>query len=398
MNATVPLKYDVAVAAVAQARTTDEVRDWEDKAAAMREYARRIRDRSVEIDMAEIKARCRRRRGEILRELKTRGLLREGKPSRETVMDPGQLPPVSLDDLDITRNESSDAQKVASIEGDAFERLIERCRTHMAENPNTHTIDPLRAPGDYVSNARAQMASRLEIKGDLDFYPTPLWGTRALFEHVLPSIGVTSVESAGEPACGQGHMSTVLTEYVKGRTVASDIFDYSGGDPEMAPPGWWQVCDFLDPEQKYPDDLDWIITNPPFDEAALEFTLMALSRAKVGVAIFVPLRWLETIDRYERLFKPTPPTVVAPFVERINLCKGRWEPNGGTATAYQWIVWKHKAKPRPVFWIPPVCRKELTRPNDAADWGFEIPPTDAAGEKVEHDSETGEIKEPETAE
>lgn len=394
---TVPLKYDVAVAAVAQARTTDEVQAWEDKAAAMREYARRIRDRSVEIDMAEIKARCRRRRGEILRELKTRGLLREGKPTRETVMDPGQLPPVSLEDLDITRNESSDAQKVAKIEGDAFERLIKRCRDHMAENPNTHTIDPLRAPGEHVSNARAQMASRLEIKGDLDFYPTPLWGTRALFEHVLPSIGVKEVESAGEPACGQGHMSTVLTEYVKGKVVASDIFDYSGGDANLVAPGWWRLHDFLNRDLNYPD-VDWIITNPPFDSAALEFTLRALELAKVGVAVFVPLRWLETKDRYERLFKPTPPTVVSPFVERINLCKGRWEPKGGTATAYCWIVWKHKAKPRPVFWIPPVCRETLTRPNDAADWGSEIPPTDSAGEQVEHDAETGEIKEPESVE
>lgn len=398
MTVPVPLKYDLAVAAVAQARTTDEVQAWEDKAAAMREYARRIRDRSVEIDMAEIKARCRRRRGEILRELKTRGLLREGKPSRETVMEAGQLPPVSLDDLDITRNESSDAQKVASIEGDAFERLIERCRTHMAENPNSHTIDPLRAPGDYVSNARAQMANRLEIKGDLDFYPTPLWGTRALFEHVLPSIGVKEVESAWEPACGQGHMATVLVEYVKGTVVASDIFDYSGGDPSLVAPGWWMEADFLKAGKSLLPEVDWIITNPPFDAAALEFTLRALELAKVGVAIFVPLRWLETKDRYERLFKPTPPTVVAPFVERINLCKGRWEPKGGTATAYQWIVWKHKAKPRSLFWIPPVCKETLTRPNDAAEWGFEIPPTDAAGGEVKHDEETGEIEEPETVE
>ncbi|MDP2410378.1 MAG: hypothetical protein Q8M26_08835 [Pseudolabrys sp.] len=388
---TVPLKYDVAVAAVATARTVDEVRDWDNKAAAMLEYARRIRDRSVEIDMAEIKARCRRRRGEILRELKTAGLLREGKPPRETVIEPGQLPPVTLEDLDITRNESSDAQRVAGIAGDAFERLIARCRAHMAENPKAHTIDPLRAPGEHVSNARAQMASRLEIKGDLDFYPTPLWGTRALFEHVLPSIGVKEVESAWEPACGQGHMSTVLVEYVKGKVVASDIFDYSGGDPKLAPPGWWMEADFLKAGKSTLPAVDWIITNPPFDSAALEFALRALELAQVGVAIFVPLRWLETIDRYERLFKPTPPTVVAPFVERINLCKGRWEPEGGTATAYVWIVWKHKAKPRPLFWIPPGCRQALTRPNDAAEWGFEIPPTDGAGEPINHDPATGEV-------
>src|SRR5258708_6630506 len=44
------LRYDAACRAVAEARTFDEVRSWEDKAAAVREYGRRIRNRSIEID------------------------------------------------------------------------------------------------------------------------------------------------------------------------------------------------------------------------------------------------------------------------------------------------------------------------------------------------------------
>jgi hypothetical protein len=41
---------------------------------------------------------------------------------------------------------------------------------------------------------------------------------------------------------------------------------------------------------------------------------------------------LEGGERYERLFAPMPPTVIAPFAERVPMTKGRWDPE--TATSY----------------------------------------------------------------
>ena len=68
------LKYDAACRAVAEAKTFDEVREWEDKAAAVREYSRRARNREMELDALEIRERARRRRGELLpAEMKARG-------------------------------------------------------------------------------------------------------------------------------------------------------------------------------------------------------------------------------------------------------------------------------------------------------------------------------------
>jgi hypothetical protein len=60
----------------------------------------------------------------------------------------------------------------------------------------------------------------------------------------------------------------------------------------------------------------------------------------------------------------------------VNLCKGRWDPDGGTATAYCWLVWIKGVSPRPPFWIPPGCRKALTLPTDRERFAAWSMPTD----------------------
>jgi hypothetical protein len=50
-------------------------------------------------------------------------------------------------------------------------------------------------------------------------------------------------------------------------------------------------------------DADWLITNPPFGTKTVRFVLRALELARVGVAMFVRLQWLETVERYELLFR-----------------------------------------------------------------------------------------------
>jgi hypothetical protein len=201
------------------------------------------------------------------------------------------------------------------------------------------------------------MAQRVQAAGDLDFAPTPPWATRALMERALPQIRDVDFDIAGqsawEPACGEGHMADVLAEYFR-LVKPSDVHDYGYGDR----------FDFLEGEHAKPGVFDWIITNPPFDDKAEAFALRALALAKVGVAIFAQLRWLETIGRYERLFEKHPPTLLAFFAERVPLCMGRWEPDGTTATAYMWVAWVKGRVPQAPFWIPPGCREALTRPDD----------------------------------
>lgn len=203
----------------------------------------------------------------------------------------------------------------------------------------------------------AVMASRIEPPDSLDFFPTPPWGTRALFAHVLPALGVAGVSTVWEPACGCGHMADVIGEFTGGMPViATDVFDYGFG---MHKP-----VDFLDTSiTPTVYGVDWTITNPPF-APALHFTLRALELARVGVAMLLRLQWVEGEERYTSLFRDRPPTVIAPFVERLPMTKGRWNPEGGTMTAYAWFVWLKGVPARAPFWIPPGSRKGLTRPDD----------------------------------
>lgn len=156
-------------------------------------------------------------------------------------------------------------------------------------------------------SSRNVMASRREPTGSLDFFPTPPWATRALCQHVLdgqPLDGLT----CWEPAAGRGHMAEVLREYFKS-VHASDVFDYRCG---------YDVGSFIGAGLDVatcPFRPDFIITNPPFNEAEA-FVQRALGDAAIGVAMLVRTAWLESRGRYESLFAVTPPAEVALFVER----------------------------------------------------------------------------------
>lgn len=208
------------------------------------------------------------------------------------------------------------------------------------------------------SGAGAVMASRREDKDGLDFFPTPPWATRALFEHVIGTHWRNY--SCWEPACGHGDMVRPLREYFK--TVAeSDIQDYYGNRTHDF------TMDYLPEHWIVPD---WVITNPPFNQAEM-FVHRALKVATVGAAIFIRLQWLETIGRYRTLFAVDPPSIIAQFTERVPILRGRLNKKASSATAYCWIVWrKGQLHPdlqrgqRTVFqWIPP-CRAKLERVTD----------------------------------
>jgi hypothetical protein len=204
------------------------------------------------------------------------------------------------------------------------------------------------------NGARAIMGSRLEPADSLDYFPTPPWATRALCEHVLPRFINSRSATAWEPAAGEGHMAEPLREYFK-EVYATDIHDYGYGDGgvNFLNPG---LSDYV---------ADFIITNPPFGDLTEAFVLRALKVARVGVAMFVRLQWLESVGRYETIFRDHPPSLIAFFAERVPLCKGRYDPEGSTATAYIWLVWRKGFQPSPPMWIPPGQCKALTLPDDA---------------------------------
>lgn len=203
------------------------------------------------------------------------------------------------------------------------------------------------------NTSHAVMAQRTEPKDSPDDFPTPPWATRGLIEHVLDDKGALASQTCLEPACGAGHMAKVLKEYFSEVRVA-DAFSY----------GYGPVRDFL----TYPYEanaVDWVITNPPF-RLAEEFVLRALHVARHGVAILARSVFLESSGRYNAIFRDTPPTKFAQFVERVPMVRGRLDEKASTATGYAWLVWEKNANVAPrLMWVPP-CRRTLERKGDYA--------------------------------
>lgn len=206
------------------------------------------------------------------------------------------------------------------------------------------------------NRSSAVMQQRKEPHDSLDFFPTPLWATRALCEHVLGGGDALSMYDVWDPACGEGHMARALGEYFA-VVHASDVHPY----------GYGKVADFLRPGSEHigaRPSPDWIITNPPF-RLGTDFVERAWDMATKGVAILVRTAFLEGVERYGRLYKNQPPTIIAQFTERVAMFKGRVDRLGSSATAYCWLVWTWNNGRSEFHWIPP-CRKQLERDGDWA--------------------------------
>jgi hypothetical protein len=147
-------------------------------------------------------------------------------------------------------------------------------------------------------------------------------------------------------------MAKVLKEYF-GEVDIADAFDY----------GYGAIRDFLKHPYKR-NSFDWVITNPPF-RLAEDFLIRGLEVARMCVAILARTVFLESVGRYNAIFRATPPSTFAQFVERVPMVKGRLDDKATTATGYAWFIWDKQASDgvTRLVWIPP-CRKSLERHGD----------------------------------
>jgi len=107
---------------LSQASSLAEVLDVRDKAEAVRIYAKAA---SQSLDLqnraAEIKLRAERRAGELLRQMeKSKG----GRPAEKAQETSDTTSPVSLEDIGITKKQSSRWQKESEVPEEKFESFV----------------------------------------------------------------------------------------------------------------------------------------------------------------------------------------------------------------------------------------------------------------------------------
>ena len=161
-----------------------------------------------------------------------------------------------------------------------------------------------------------------------EFYPTPPEATRALL----------SAESFDgdiwEPACGEGHISKVLTE-AGYSVVSTDLIGYGYGTPNR---------DFLAERKPLAKH---IVTNPPYGRGLADAFVshaLKLTRETGGtVAMLMNLAGLCHPIRHD-FYIQNPPAVIYGLEECT--CWPYGNPRRTTTSIakqrYCWIVWKHE--------------------------------------------------------
>jgi hypothetical protein len=112
----------------------DEVKDIRDKAEAMAAYARQAKDSELIQYATEIKVRAERRCGELLRASdKNRGIAAGGERNAAGhTMRPADTAP-TLDDMGLTKSESSRYQQLAAMPAEHFETAVATAKATAGE-------------------------------------------------------------------------------------------------------------------------------------------------------------------------------------------------------------------------------------------------------------------------
>jgi hypothetical protein len=154
---------------------------------------------------------------------------------------------------------------------------------------------------------------------EADFYPTPAYVSRALFENE------EFEGSIWECACGDGRLAKVIKEfYPDNELIATDLYNRGYGVSGV---------NFLTDNDIEADN---IVTNPPFD-IAYEFILRGISKISNGkLALLLPIRYLTGIKRGE-LFRDCTPSKVIVIPNKVDFLG-----NGNPMMEFGWFIWRLK--------------------------------------------------------
>lgn len=119
------VRYEAARTALAECQRVDEVKDIRDKAEAMAAYARQAKDTELVQFATEIKVRAERRAGEMLTQMeKSTGSRFDGRSPEGEVRRSHDATATKLEDIGVTKVQSSRWQQLASMSEEHFETAV----------------------------------------------------------------------------------------------------------------------------------------------------------------------------------------------------------------------------------------------------------------------------------
>jgi hypothetical protein len=199
MSGTALVRYDAMCSAIAAAYAVDEVKDIRNKARAIETYARQAKNVEAERQACEIRLRAERKAGELLRE---RDKAKAGRPPNRSDNATDYRGAETLAEIGISKQQSSDWQKLAAVPPDLFERELQ------SERPTTNGIIAAHAqpePKDKVGPAALWLWGRLkdfERDGLLDLDPNEV------VEGMLVQMQTTAKELAPRVAAWLGRINS----------------------------------------------------------------------------------------------------------------------------------------------------------------------------------------------
>lgn len=159
-----------------------------------------------------------------------------------------------------------------------------------------------------------------------DYYSTDEEAVRLLHKHKL----LDTDQKYWETACGGGRLSKELIRLGYDVSYSSDKYDRGYGDSGV---------DFFDCKKMFQGNT---ITNPPY-KFINDWIVHSLNVTSNKAYIFCRIQTIETINRYNRIFKDNPPVLICPFVKRVKCYPNDdISANKSSAVCYAWFIWDNK--------------------------------------------------------
>jgi len=214
------IRYEAARAALAEARSVDEVKDIHDRAEAMRAYGRIAKDVQLELDAAEIRVRAERRLGILIdQQRNTVGLNPGGRPGKTPSRREG-VSAATLAEAGIDYKLSSRSQKIAKLAEEDFEGLVANLRERLTEDRGRVSLDIVRERAKTV--VRQQHEDLIKGGGTVhDLAALAASGYRAATIMADPPWHFMTRSPKGEGRSASQHYNTNPIDEIKALPIAN---------------------------------------------------------------------------------------------------------------------------------------------------------------------------------